>query len=147
MPDTSKSIGRQVFEAWNAHDADAYAALLDPNHTIEGDTIPGGRAVGRDAAREYMQVYVNAFPDLHFEIEREFAAGDYTVVCWKSSGTHRGPLPGIPATGRSGSVRGCNVLRIGNGRITQAWTYWDGATLLRNLGVLPEFASTSGTTR
>ena len=40
------------------------AALLDSNHTNEGDTIPGGRAVGRDAAREYMRMYVNAFPDL-----------------------------------------------------------------------------------
>lgn len=137
MPERSNAIVHEAFESWNAHDPETYVSLLDPNHMIEGDTVPGGRLVGRSGALEYMQMFITGFPDLHFDIERELTSGDLVAICWKSTGTHRGPLPGIAATGRSGSQHGCTVFRIADGRIAQMWTYWDGATLLRQLGVLP----------
>ena len=77
-------IARRVFEAWNAHDANRYAALLDPGHVWETDTLP--RTVrGRDAARQTMQMYLGAFPDLHFDIEQMLASGNHVVTRWRAT--------------------------------------------------------------
>ena len=50
-------IARRVFEAWNAHDTNRYAALLHPGHVWETDTLPQ-TVRGRDAARQTMLMYL-----------------------------------------------------------------------------------------
>ncbi len=82
-------------------------------------------------------MYLHAFPDLHFEIEQILATGSFVITRWHAKGTHRGELMGIAATNRAGSVHGCTVNELKNGKIVHEWGYWDGATLLRNIGVLP----------
>jgi predicted ester cyclase len=44
---------------------------------------------------------MSAFPDLHFTIEELVAEGDIVAGRLTASGTHEGPLMGMPATGRS----------------------------------------------
>jgi steroid delta-isomerase-like uncharacterized protein len=53
------------------------------------------------------------------------------------SGTHRGDFPGIPATGKGfSSVRGSTILELDDGRIRRESNYWDGATLMKQVGLL-----------
>ena len=42
-----------------------------------------------------------AFPDLRFTIEKLVTEGDTVAGRLTTSGTHQGPLMGIPPTGRS----------------------------------------------
>ena len=72
-------IVRHIFEAWNKHDADRYVKLLDEKHVVESDTLPAP-LTGRDAGRQFMQMYVSAFPDLHFDIDQIFGEGDSALV-------------------------------------------------------------------
>jgi steroid delta-isomerase-like uncharacterized protein len=54
------------------------------------------------------------------------------------SGTHEGNFPGIPATGNHiSSVRGTTVLELEAGKIRRESDYWDAATLMRQVGLLP----------
>ncbi len=53
---------------------------------------------GRDAGRQFMQMYVSAFPDLHFDIDQIFGDGDFVATRWTATGTHRGELMGIKPT-------------------------------------------------
>ena len=54
------------------------------------------------------------------------------------SGTHRGDFPGIPATGKHFSaVRGSTVLELGAGKIHRESDYWDAATFMKQVGLLP----------
>ena len=129
-------ISRQTWDAWNAHDPAGYLKFLDPNYVIESDTIPQPIR-GLEAARGFMQMYVDAFPDLHFSIDQMIANGDTVVTRWTATGTHRGPLMGIPATNRHAQTRGCTVTEIRNGKPVHDWTYWDTGNLLSQLGVLP----------
>ena len=128
---------RQIFDAWNSHDAERYVKLLDEKSAIESDTIPQKTLVGRDAARQFFLVYVRAFPDLHFDIEQMLTAGDFVVVRWTATGTHRGDLMGLPPTNKSAVTRGCSVTEYKNGRASHDRIYWDSGNLLRQLGVLP----------
>lgn len=127
---------REVFDTWNTHDPDRYVKLLDENHVFESDTIPQP-LTGREAGRQFMLIYVNAFPDLHFEVPQMIASGDFVVSRWTATGTHRGELMGIPPTNRRTVTHGCTVGEIRNGKLTHEWIYWDTGHLLRQLGVLP----------
>lgn len=127
-------VSRKIFEAYNAHDAERYAALLDEGHVWETDTLPAP-AKGREAARQTMQMYFDAFPDLHFDIDSMIASGNYVITRWRVTGTHRGEFMGIPPTNRKSEVHGCSVAEFRNGKATHAWVYWDTGHLLRQLGV------------
>jgi steroid delta-isomerase-like uncharacterized protein len=128
-------IVRQVFEAWNAHDPERYAKLLDEKWALESDTVPA-TLNGRDAARQFMQIYVTAFPDLHFELPQVLGEGDFVVTRWTATGTHRGDLMGIPPTQRRVVTRGCSVSQVKNGKVAHDWNYWDTGHLLKQLGVM-----------
>lgn len=136
MAQQNAQIARQSFEAWNSHDVNAFTKLLAEDTVWESDAFPMTFR-GQEGARQFFQFYVGAFPDLSFELEQVLSEGDHVVVRWKSTGTHRGDLPDLPATNRTTSLHGCSVSEIKGGKITRAWVYFDNATLLRQLGVLP----------
>lgn len=129
-------IVRSTFDAWNAHDAKGVAKHADQAFVAESDTLPAP-VHGAEAQQKVVEMYLRAFPDLHFTIEQILATGSSVVTRWHAVGTHRGELMGIAATNKRGDVRGCTVNELKNGKIVREWTYWDGATLLRNIGVLP----------
>ena len=130
-------FARQGFDAWNAHDPDAFISMVADDFVSESDTLPAPLR-GRDGARQSMQMYIEAFPDLHFDIQQMIASGDYVVTRWHGTGTHKGELMGIPPTGRRGEgIQGCTVTEYKGGKLVHEWVYWDVATLLRQIGVLP----------
>lgn len=130
------TIARRTWDAWNAHDVDAWIKLLDDKSVLEGDGLPG-TLKGREAARPFMQMYLKAFPDLHFTVDQMLASGDYVITRYTGSGTHKGDLSGIAPTGRRAEVHGCTIMEVQKGKIVHQWLYWDNAHLLRQLGVLP----------
>lgn len=133
-------VVREVFAAWNAHDADRLTALLGEEFESKSDAWPAPIR-GREAQRELMRTYVTAFPDLRFDVEQLLPSGDYVISRWHATGTHRGELMGIPPTNRRGEgIQGCTVAEVRNGEIVREWVYWDVATLLRQLGVMPPLA-------
>jgi steroid delta-isomerase-like uncharacterized protein len=135
--DKTKHV-REVFDAWNSHDSERFAKLLDEKLVIESDTLPQ-TLKGRDAAKQFFLVYVNAFPDLHFQIDQMLAVDEYVVTRWTATGTHRGDLMGIAPTGKRGVTHGCSIAEFRNGHPVHDRIYWDSGNLLRQLGVLPAF--------
>ena len=130
-------IVRASFAAWNAHDVEGFIKVLDTKTTWESDVFPAP-FTGHEGARQFFKLYLTAFPDLHLDIEQILQAGEnHVVVRWRSSGTHKGPLAQISATGRKASNHGCSVMELRNAKIAHVWVYFDNAHLLRQLGVLP----------
>jgi steroid delta-isomerase-like uncharacterized protein len=130
------ALNNTYWNAWNNRDVDAIARCATEDFTAEGDVLPSP-VIGRDGLREFARAYITAFPDIHFDITHQFAAGDNVITCWTATGTHKGQLMGIPPTGRWAEVHGCNVSRYHKGKLTHSLVYWDSATLLRQLGILP----------
>jgi steroid delta-isomerase-like uncharacterized protein len=129
------------FDAWNKGDlsqADAYNA---PDFMAEGPGAPG--PMNTEQNRMYSQNFLTAFPGSKFEVLLTVVQGDYVVTNWKiSGGTHSAPLhtPSggtIPPTGKSATVMGSTTSQLKNGKITRSWTFWDMASLLGQLGLLP----------
>jgi steroid delta-isomerase-like uncharacterized protein len=135
--------GQQVLEvlranstAMNAQAMDRYMDTFTEDLVWEGDSLPAP-VVGPAAAAETMNVFYTAFPDLHFEVQREFASGDQGVVCYLVTGTHQGDFLGIAPTGQRVEYNACAVFQVRDGKIARVWTYLDSGHILRQLGVMP----------
>ncbi len=122
--------------AMNSQVAEQYADTFTEDVVLEGDNLPAP-VVGREAVTQTMGSFWAAFPDMRFEVEREFASGDQAAVCWRAAGTHRGDFGGIPPTGRRVEYTACAIFEMRDGKIARAWIYLDTGTILRQLGVLP----------
>jgi len=135
------ALAREAMDAWNSHDPMQVAKLCAEDVVVEGDAV-GAPLTGREAYRQFAQTYMDAFPDLRFEFDVPLASADRVVVEWRAIGTNDGPLMGMPPTGRQSVVNGCNVIEYRDGKIARQRSYWDAATLLRNLGLMPARAGT-----
>ena len=129
-------LARQTIEAWNAHDPDRLAKMVDEKWLAESDTLQAP-VNGPQGARAFVTTYITAFPDLRLDVDQMLAEGDFVVTRWTATGTHRGVLMGIQPTQRRVVTRGCTVAQFKNGKGVHDWVYWDTGHLLRELGVLP----------
>lgn len=138
MSDRNKLVSRTlVEEIWNGGNFAVVDRLVSPDfrgHSASPETD----ARGIDGYRDYHRALRAAFPDLRYTIEDQVAEGDKVVTRWTARGTHQGPYAGIPATGKSGTVRGVTTDRILDGRTVECWTSLDELGLLQQLGVLPQ---------
>ena len=136
-------IAEKLFDAINAHNLDLGDSYQAVDFKFEGPgTGRNGEALNRDQAKAYTQGFINAFPDLHFDMKQKVAQGEYVVINWVGSGTHTGPLPTptgdtLPATGKKAIVVGSTTYQIQNGKAVKGWTYWDMVSLLSQLGMMP----------
>jgi predicted ester cyclase len=78
-----------------------------------------------------------AFPDIHVAVEDVIANGDKVVVRLTFSGTHTGPLMGMPPTGKFVTITGIAIDRIQNGKIVEHWVNRDDLGMLQQLGMIP----------
>jgi len=105
--------------------------------------VGGGDAVhSRDEWRAYCSVFVTAFPDLTQDVRLLVDAGEYAFAEVVARGTHTGPLAApegeIAPTGRKIEIPFCVVMHARNGLLVDGREYYDGATLLRQLGLAPD---------
>ena len=63
--------------------------------------------------------------------------GDLVAYRATLSGTHTGPLLGIPATNRAFRVQHMHMLRMRDGRASEHWATRDDLGMLQQLGIIP----------
>jgi steroid delta-isomerase-like uncharacterized protein len=123
--------------AWNERDAERIASFFT-EAAVYDDRGAGGVARGRNQIREFVERVHRGFPDLHFELVRAAHGEDFTAAEWRSRMTHRGEIDGLAATGRVVESGGVDVATLDDeGRIAHLVSYYDGAAIMRDLGVLP----------
>ncbi|MEV6851901.1 ester cyclase [Actinoplanes sp. NPDC051411] len=116
---------------------------LTPDYSLHktGLSVPAGPEAFKMAVRQWR----SAFPDYHLTVEATIAEGDLVACRYIATGTHRGSLMGMPASGRGFAVHGTDVHRLVDGRIAESWLADDIARLLHDLGLLRPVASGSWT--
>ena len=84
--------------------------------------------------RERAEALLTAFPDLRLERIDLIVDGERHADRWILTGTHRGPLFGIPATGRPVRVEGATFTRLGpDGLVVEDVHFYDLSDLLAQL--------------
>jgi steroid delta-isomerase-like uncharacterized protein len=134
MSDRNKALMRRVVEElWNQKNPAVIDQLYAENYV--GHT-PDGVLQGRAGARQHYNTYVTAFPDCQITIDDMVAEGDKVVVRWTATGTHRGELAGITATGKRISVPGSLVVRFAGGEVIEDHSLWDTLKLAQQIGAV-----------
>jgi steroid delta-isomerase-like uncharacterized protein len=141
MAADNASIVRTMLEAFNERDLERGAAFVAPDAEFV-DVPSGSRARGPEGYKQDMQRWLTAFPDGKVEITNLVSAGDTVVVEYTGRGTNTGPLmtPAgeIPPTGKAGQLALCDISQLKDGKIVAGRSYYDVATLLGQLGLMPE---------
>lgn len=126
--------------AWSANesnDPERVLALFADDCVFEDVTF-GVVACGKEELRSFVKSAFAAVPDFKYGVISRFATSQWAAIEWVMSGTHKGDFPGIPATGQRFSlVRGSSILELEAGKIRRESDYWDAATFMKQIGVLP----------
>jgi steroid delta-isomerase-like uncharacterized protein len=126
--------------AWSSStsgDPERIIALFTDDCVFEDVTF-GVVAQGKEELRRFANRAFAAVPDFKYGLASRFATSRWAVIEWVISGTHKGDFPGIPATGKHfSSVRGSTILELEAGKIRRESDYWDAATFMKQVGLLP----------
>jgi steroid delta-isomerase-like uncharacterized protein len=136
------AIIRNLFDAFNDHDLDRVAAMVSEDFELVDFAAEGQVFRGPQGIRQWLQIFLTALPDAKTDLTTVVPAGEgWVFVEFIGRGTHRGPLVGpagtIPPTGRTIELPVGELFRIEDGKVTFVHVYYDGATLIRQLGVFP----------
>jgi steroid delta-isomerase-like uncharacterized protein len=130
----NKEIIRRLYAEIDEGDLDIVDELWAPDHVFH---MPGSEPMDRAAHKALLRMYQGAFGDWHQEITDMVAEEDRVVTVFTFHATHRGEFMGIPPTGNRVEVMAVAIERLGEGRIVEGWTLFDGLGMLRQLGSMP----------
>ena len=130
-----------LFATFNTKDLEGVSALVADDFELV-DVGAGLTLRGRDALRQWFEGFLTAGPDARAELKTLVVAGDWAVSEHVGSFTHTGPLLSpsgeIPPTERRVEVQIAEVYHVRDGRVALLRAYYDVATILQQLGLMPQ---------
>ena len=88
---------------------------------------------------DFLQGWVRASSDIRITDPGYLDAGDTVVARFTCRGTHDGPLGPFPATGKQFTLPLCELWHFDpDGQVVGGDLYYDQASLLTQLGLLPQ---------
>ncbi len=122
----------ELLARWNAHDMTGLAKMVRPDAKIMESAF--GMA-DRDTFVASSEQLFQGFSDMRGEFVRSIDMGDgWVAVEVVFTGTHDGMFNGIPATGRSGTLRAASIRRFdAEGLLTDLSLYYDNMTIMAQL--------------
>jgi steroid delta-isomerase-like uncharacterized protein len=128
----NKAVARNHYV--NTRDLNAAFALISP--TVVFEAMPGLPPTYEGWKQAHI-MFLTAFPDQQLTIEDEIAEADTVVTRWTFTGTHQGPLMGVPATGKRVALKGISVDRVRDGKVIEHRAQMDMVGLMQQLGMMP----------
>ena len=127
-----------IDRVWNKVDFSNLDVFVAPHYEIRND--PGdpwdGQTLDHGTFKERVAYSRNAFPDLHFAIQEMIEEDGKVVASWIMSGTHRGDLPDLPATGRAFSISGMTIYTFEVGKVSGHTQAFDRLGFLFQIGFM-----------
>jgi len=124
-------VRRLHAEALHTRDIDTVDAFFAPDFVSHNQPpeLPDGIA----GVKAFFALFRDALPDVDVTVDELIAEGEWVAVATTTTGTHEGPLLGMPPTGRRVAVTGIDLLRVRDGRIVEHRGLTDTVGLLRQL--------------
>jgi steroid delta-isomerase-like uncharacterized protein len=129
-----EALVREHMESENVHDFDVTMGTF---HHPRYEIVPTGDVFdGPDEVARYFEDTRTAFPDQRNELIALHHADDAVIVEFDLKGTHKGPLRGIPPTGREFTCRTTAFFLFEEDRLVCERAYFDLLTIFSQLGLL-----------
>lgn len=111
----------------------------------EHGSLPPGVPPGREGLKAIARAMRAAFPDLKNTIDLQVAEGDVVATKITYTGTMKGDLWGMPASGKQATWTESHFVRIKDGKSTDHWGDIDQLGMMRQLGFAPAPPAAAGT--
>ena len=121
--------------AWLAHDVEAIMSFFTEDCIYE-DVALGVLSRGKGEVRTFVLATFAAIPDIKMEPKSVFTTANRLGCEWIMTGTQTGDFPGLPATGKSFSVRVASIMEFQNEKIHRNTDYWNLASFLQQVGAM-----------
>ncbi|EKU99932.1 putative ester cyclase [Leptolyngbya sp. PCC 7375] len=133
MSDTNRAIIRRyIEEVINKGNFSAIEEFVHPDYIFGS---PNEEFQGADGLKEFIGAFRKAFPDLRIQVDDLATEENKIVTCFTLTGTHKGDLMGIPATGKPVNVHGMILSRFKADKIIEEWEILDQLAMFKQLGL------------
>ena len=110
-------IKKWINEGWNARNPALIDELFHPDFEVAGRP---NKRVGLDGYKRYINDFMSAFPDMHFEVRECISEGEIVVITYRVTGTHSGLGYGThPPSGNLLETVVVDVWRVLDGKIRE----------------------------
>jgi predicted ester cyclase len=130
-------VHRCVEELWNGGRTDVIAEIIHPSFRGHHERNPDSDAYGQDGCVAWVESVRSALPDLHLAVELLFAEDDRVMLHLRGTGTHRGDLYGLPASGTLLRFTVTAAVRLAEGKIAECWAIPDELGIRQQVGAVP----------
>ncbi len=134
VEERNKQLFLAFVDAWNTHDFARMMQFWSPNmihHHRNGDYT-------RDQVYALISGFMEAFPNLTFEVKNLVAEGEYVSARMIARARHEQAFAGLPATGKEVATTVMGLIRIVDGQIVEHWNVMDEIHLGHQLGLVPD---------
>ena len=125
-------IAEKWIAAWNSHDPEKMLPVFTEDVFYE-DVAFGEVSHGPAELRKFAAGEFAAIPDLELKLVRAEIRGGHGTIEWTFTGTDKG----VYNTGKKFTVRGVSVIDVRDDKISRSLDFYDAATIMRQVGVLP----------
>lgn len=132
----NKTVVRRLFEeVVNQGNLDLIDEII-ADDIVTHTPVPGV-APDREGFRQFLGLFLAAFPEQSVEVDDVIAEGDLVTVRHTHHVTHGGDFMGMPPSGTEATVPGIEIFRVSRGRISEMWHQDDLLGLMQQLGAIP----------
>lgn len=128
----NERVVQKIIEALNRHDVDAIQEYLADDMTYVNPTI---EPTDKNGMRKFLVGGFAAFPDIKYQVDHTVSQGNTVVLECTVMGTQKGEFAGVPPTNKKIATPLVFVIELEAGKAKRWRTYFDTATMMRQLGV------------
>ena len=140
----NEEIIRRAYQVAEDKDIEGWVAAFTPDGTFTDESV-GVTYRGPEELPKTVEVYAQAFPDMHRELYQMYVTGDIVVVQLALQGTHLGPLSlpfgTLPPTGKRMDAPCCDVFELSDGKIKRFDCYPSGTIIFSQLGIIENISA------
>lgn len=126
---TDKKTIEQLFAAWSSHDPEKVANVFAEDAVYE-DVTANHISRGRAEVRKWAAGGFSVFENFRMEVASISVHDGRGVAEWVWTATDK-------KLGKNFSVRGVSIIEVRGGKISRCKDYYDFATAMRQMGLLP----------
>lgn len=127
------SIAQRWIDGWNSTDPEKLVSAFTSDGVYEDVTFEIVKKGSREL-RELHKSFHTSVSGLYVKLVDSHVAEGHGTIEWLFGGTD----VGVFKTGKHFEVRGVSVIDVKGGRISRNLDYYDGATIMKQVGVLPK---------
>ncbi len=124
---------RKFYDVLNKGEVDRFDDFVSEDYVDHA--LPPYIDPNREGLKSFFKMMINAFPDLHYDINFMVTERDKVVVYPTKTGTHQGEYMGIAGTGKKFSIRGIDIIKVVQGKMVEHWETLDNLSMLSQLGI------------